>query len=613
MTKKRITQAASEKPTNVVDIKKRAKRNVEKNRELIEKYMFKLVEKRGEDTDTNPSAPGKSNANSNDPFTTLAAEGRIIEPPYNLFALSMLPEQSSELGQCVDAMASNIDQLGHRQMPRVKLDDPSVTGITDKLRKDIQTEEVFLKNFFEYCTTESFTEFRLRLRKDLENTGNQYFEIIRDIKDNIQSFNHLPSYQMRLSKMDDDAIMIDRKIMKMQVDDYAVVIDTAKEYRRFRKYVQGRFVSGSTGSVSMSSKLIWFKSFGDPRRLNKNTGEYENDEIPVKDADLATEVIHKAIYSARSPYGLPRYIGNLLSIYGDRAAEEINFITFKNNNIPSMMILVSGGQITPGTIKRLESFTESQVQGSDNRSKFIIVEAESSSDEGEDNGQAKITVEHMVKDQHNDALFQNYSEKNQDKIRRAFRLPPLLVGRADDYTRTTAETSKRIADEQVFTPERDEHDSVWNRMIYPEMGIRYHKFKSNTPSTTDNESLINILALAEKTGGVTPRIARKILEMILSDDLGGFPKDFKSDVPFSLSMAEAVKNVGDPAEPGQQVTALKQARTIQILKAILGDDILPEELGETDPVAYVLKRYNEKIESTWQEEVTKSGKHADHA
>jgi capsid portal protein len=131
------------------------------------------------------------------------------------------------------------------------------------------------------------------------------------------------------------------------------------------------------------------------------------------------------------------------------------------------------------------------------------------------------------------------------------------LGKADDYTRTTAETSRRLADEQIFAPERDEFDSFINRRLLPDMGIIYHKFKSNSPNTTDNTQLVKILAGAEKTGGMTPRIARTLLEDILSMELPPLPEDFPSDVPFSLSMAEAVKNKADPAEPGQQVTALK--------------------------------------------------------
>lgn len=613
MTMKRRAQATE------VDVTKRAEGHNTTNKRVLEAAKMSLVtmdvEKRFESGASDGAAPGASNAAPEDPWETLAAEGRIVQAPFDLFSLSQLREQSSELGQCVDAMVANIDQLGHRQVPRVKIEDPEIAEkIGEGILKKIKEEYVMLQNFFEYCTNESFTEFRLKYRTDLEQTGNTYFEVIRDAKDAVQQFVHLPSYQMRLAKQDDEAIQYDRKIMKMQVEDYSVEIDTVKEYRRFRRFVQGRSVQGRVGFTS-STKLVWFKSFGDPRHLNKNTGEYESEAsegkaaviVPVR--ERATEVIHTAIYCSRSPYGLPRYIGNLLSIYGDRAAEEINFTTFKNNNIPSMMIMVSGGQLTDATIDRLKTFTESQIQNSDNRSKFIIVEAETVADEGEDQGQVRIQVERMVKDQHNDALFQNYSEKNQDKIRRCYRLPPLLVGRADDYTRTTAETSKRVADEQVFQPNRNEFDNLFNRVIYPVMGVQFHKFKSNTPSTTDNESLINILANAEKTGGVTPRIARKILEMVLSEDLGPFPKDFDADVPFSVTMAEAVKNVGDPAEPGQQVTALKRAQTsvraVNVLKAFFGDDFLPDAIPDgEDPTLFILKRMNEKLEVKWQSEVT---------
>ena len=89
------------------------------------------------------------------------------------------------------------------------------------------------------------------------------------------------------------------------------------------------------------------------------------------------------------------------------------------------------------------------------------------------------------------------------------------------------------------------------------MEAKYHVFKSNSPNTTDNSELVRILSGAEKTGGMTPRIARQVLEDILGIDLPPFTADFDPDTPFSLTMAQAVKNQADPTEPGQQVTALK--------------------------------------------------------
>ena len=99
------------------------------------------------------------------------------------------------------------------------------------------------------------------------------------------------------------------------------------------------------------------------------------------------------------------------------------------------------------------------------------------------------------------------------------------------------------------------------------MGIRFHKYKSNSPNTTDNDQLVKILIGAEKTGGMTPRIARAVLEDILGIDLPPFDEGFPADTPFSQTMAEAVKNQADPTEVGQQVTALKN---LEIMEKLTG-------------------------------------------
>lgn len=593
---------------NVVSIVKSASATSDRiNRDTLDAAKHKLIAKRF-GPDEKPAEAGKTQTLAEDPWSSLSISGKLIEPPFDMLTLAMLPEHSSELGQCVEAMQANIDCLGHRQVSRVKLDDPKEPP-PPELKTAVIKERTWLINFFEYATGDiSFTEFRKRLRKDLETTGNFYFEVIRDALGQIQQFQHIPGYQMRLSRMDEEPIQYDRPILRLQ-EDGSVVVEKVKEWKRFRRYAQGRVLTRRSGADVVGSKVRWFKAFGDPRDVHMDTGEYGTASAPIPANKRASEIWHSAIYSARSAYGMPRFIGNLLSIYGDRAAEEINYTTFRNNNIPSMLIMVTNGQLTEGSIKRLESFVESQIQGSDNYSKFVIVEAERAGDEtGEDAGQMKITVEKMSKDQHNDALFQKYSENNQDKIRRAYRLPPLLVGRAQDYTRATANASVKVADEQVFAPERNEFDSIFNRMIYPAMGVCYHKFKTNTPNTTDNETVVALISASEKTGGMTPRIARNVLEEVLSQDLGGFPEDFPADVPFSLTMAEAVKNMAQPSEPGQQVTALK------VLKALVGDAIPDELVPGDDPVVRLLKSLGADMESDWIKQLkVASSEHAPHA
>jgi PBSX family phage portal protein len=535
---------------------------------------------------------------NDDPFDILSAVDSTIEPPFDMLSLSMLAEQSSELGQCIEAMQVNIEGFGHRQKSRLLKEDENGKEIGDipkDLKEEVMKEAIFLENFFEYCTEESFVEFRKRLRKDTESTGNAYFEVIRSITGQLQSFKHIPSYQVRMTWKDGNFTEIDRPIIEKQLDG-TYKIKRIKEWKKFRRFVQSSSVSRRSLAL-LGNKKVWFKEFGDPRVLNKKTGEFEKENgkaIPLE--NQANEIVHLKLYCARSPYGIPRTIGNLLSIIGDRASEEINYITFRNNNIPSMLIMCANGQLTEGSIKRVEDFVESKIQGSDNYSKFLIIEGAKAGedDDLEDTGQLRLSAQPLTKDQHDDALFQNYSKNNQDKIRRCFRLPSIFVGRSDDYTRTTVESGRRIADEQIFAPERDEFDSLMNRVMYPIMGIKYHSFKTNSPNTTDNEQLVKILAGAEKTGGMTPRIARIVLADILGQDVQDvFPADFPADVPFSLTMAEAVKNKADPTEPGQQVTALKAVEVMQ-------GDSLPE-MPSKDPLLDHLFEIRKSIEEEWND------------
>lgn len=553
--------------------------------------------------DFQEAEPGKTKSLSTDPFQGLIKEGKIIEPPFDMLTLAMLPEANTELIPCLEALETNIEMFGHRFKPRIN----EKKGIPDDIKVAVDAEKIALENFFMYCTQEPFIEFRSRLRRDLETTGNNYYEIIRSSNGTIQSFQHMPSYQMRLSPLEDEPFMYERPILELQ-SDKSVKVVKINQYKRFRRFIQSRSIlRKNLEIVEGEHKTVWFKEFGDPRIYNKKTGEIVKNPAELKEEDRANEVIHTKIYSSRTPYGLPRYIGNLLSIFGDRAAEEINFITFKNNNIPSMIVAVSNGMLTEDSIERVTEFVESQIQGSDNYSKFLVLEAEGN-EEGEDGGHIKIDVKPLVSEQHKDALFQEYSANNRDKIRRVWRLPPIFVGRSDDYTRSTSESSRRLGDEQIFAPQRDLFDANMNRNIFPEMGFVYHRYKSNSPNTTDNQELVKILSGSEKTGGMTPRIARLLLTDILGMDLPDFVDGFDPDVPFSLTMAEAVKNKAEPAEPGQQITALKFLQAIHegdggdvfevecenchhIVKTSIDDD----ENGYLD---YLLKMHD-AIEKRW--------------
>ena len=463
-----------------------------------------------------------------DPWDDLIGKGKVVSPPFDLFALATFPEYNSELNQTIEAMEVNIAGFGWNLVPIEGLrstDQPVEEDPDDGGTKDKGEREEFIKfhEFLSYgsISGDGLTSVRRRMRRDLESTGNCYLELVDDNQGTIVAFNTCPSYQMRLGVMDREYTVYEEPRLVGSQGDFKLI--TVKRRRRFRRYVQQH-------RYGATYRQVWFKESDDPRPISVETGEVLTGEDALNPDKRANPMIHMKVYSPRTPYGVPRYVGNILSILGGRAAEEINYQTFRNNNMPSMLLMVSNGALTQGTIERIQSFTQSVIQGSDNWSKFLIVEADPDSEDG---GQVKIEAQPLVKAQHSDAMFQEYDKNTTDKVRRAFRLPPIFVGRSDDYTRATAETSRRIGDEQVFAPERTSEDHVWNRLLR-RMGMQHHMFKTNTPNVTDDEDLIKVMKDGEKSGAVTPRVARRILEDILGRPLPPMAKEVKLDVPFTM-------------------------------------------------------------------------------
>ena len=578
------------------ELKEVTKRSVRKNVQALRALVIQATPRTTIDLAKQDDEPGKPKDLPEDPLEALTLRGDVIEPPFDLLTLATLPEHNSELTPCIESMVENIEGYGYRLVPRVKfaVAEPEGEKVAAVSVEEVKAEHVRLENFFNYvCLDLSFVDFRKRLRFDLETTGNAYFEVIRSATQLIQGFNHVPAYQVRLGRQDVDPFKYPMPMLEMGNDGKVQVVKT-EVFHRFRRFVQCKAIQRRNLSFVGGYQIRYFKEFGDPREFHFETGEVL--DTPEKMAATppekrASEMVHFKLYAPRSPYGLPRFIGNLLSIFGDRAAEEINYVTFRNNNVPSMLVLVSNGQLTEGSIGRLKDFVESQIQGSDNYSKFVIVEAEGVM-EGDEGGQVKLDVKPLSSTQVQDAMFQNYSKNNQDRVRCCFRLPPIFVGRSDDYTRATAESSRQLADEQIFAPAREVFDSWVNRILFPWMGIVYHKFKSNSPNTTDNTELVGILSGAERTGGMTPRIARLVLEDILGQELPDFPtiEGFDPDVPFSLAMAAAVKNQAQPTEVGQQVTALK---------SLMDDHLRGISDGQ---IMASLMRVRKELERTWKHE-----------
>ncbi len=534
------------------------------------------------------------------------AQAGAIEPPYDPAALCLLFEHSSALRQNVDAYATNIDGFGHRLDAAIDFDaadvdervaqtlvieralaaegrgdagEPTAEEVAERrreLRRLARVERARLESFFDFCCFDhSFVDLRRRTRQDLEVTGNAYWEVLRNGRGEVARLVYVPSHTVRLLPLDRAPVEVEERVRVSPVS-----LDTVTTRRRLRRYVQ---VQGT--------ERVFFKAFGDPRAVSKMSGEVYPDASALlrtrPDDAPATELLHFAIHSPRSPYGVPRWVGTLLAVLGSRSAEEVNYLYFENKSVPPLALLVSGGRLSEASVPRIERFIEENLKGKANFHKCLILEAEGGGP-GSDTTRAKIELKPLTDAQQQDALFQNYDEKNVDKVGTAFRLPRLLRGDSRDFNRSIADAQLRFAEDQVFQPERDEFDYTMNRRILADMGIRFWRFRSQTPVTRDPERLTGMVEKLVRVGVLTPEEGRLFAGDIFNRELSKIGDDWVHR-PLSLTLAGIQTSQLAPNARSEGEGILNDAR--QLLR--LRDDLANEEARLAERRMELARRYHD--------------------
>lgn len=392
----------------------------------------------------------------------LGSDGEI-SPRYSAKTLMEWYEKSNALRQNVDAYAVNIDGHGYTYEPEIDLEadntddqiraiiqleqaesldsvdavDPEPDEIAARKKKlaDEQRKELLLlQSFFEYCCDESsFVVLRKTLRQDIEACGYGFQEITRNAKGQPARFKYIEAQTVFLLPM--DAFPTEWKETRRTA---SKSLKKATMSTFFRRYIQ-----------RIGTSKIYFKQYGDPRVVSALTGKYYSDLEALKTAEPgdvtqgkaagkpATEIKHFNVHSPLTPYGVPRWIGNLLSVLGARASEEVNYAYFENKSVPPLALLVSGGKLSQDSTDKIRDFITNEIKGKDNYHKILILEAMGESGNAfENGGQPKIELKPLTEAQNSDALFQNYDERSMDKVGMSFRLPRMLRGDTRDFNRS---------------------------------------------------------------------------------------------------------------------------------------------------------------------------------
>lgn len=510
-------------------------------------------------------------------FESFGLVSHHLEPPFRLDILCRLLEDSSSLRPNIDAMATNIDGFGYRFVPILDFKKPEIGEqvrdliVMEKLREEEiddlldEVDEAMLdrieptpeevlerKGFWERLARiekgriqalfhfinplESFTSVRMKTREDLELLGNACWEIIREDDENpdskVEQIYHIPFVNVRLLHADKKPTPTRVKVRCDPIRFQEIDVE-----RYFRRFVR---ITGN--------HRIYYKEYGDPRFVSRDSGNcYKSIEDLRKkegaDAKLANEILHWKIPSQISPYGVPRWIGSLLSVLGSRAADEVNFIYFDNKAIPPMIMMVSGGRLTDQAVHKIESYVEDKIKGRENYHKIMVIEglpADADVSEGdiEHSGKLRIELKPLLDAQLQDALFQEYDKNNQLKVGRSFRQPQLLTGNTKDMNRSTAEVAKAFAEEQIYQPKRTAFDDDIDRLFMVDWKVHFWRFKTNAPVQRIPNDLVDNAKKGLDSGGLTPNEARELFADAFSMELEHIDEPW-GNVPPKMALAAA--------------------------------------------------------------------------
>lgn len=486
----------------------------------------------------------ESRAVDEDEFHGLYEDGAILEPLYSPESLTRLSESSDILQQCIDAYKTNIVGFG------VDFDyDIDADKVENEAKAALDKEWSRYENFFKYCNfDESFTSIMKKVIEDKERIGWGTLEILENMAGEPAGLEHIPAHKVRLCKRERKAMAVPTIILDDDGNPIQITI-----MKKFRKFVQ-----------IVDNEKVFFKEFGDPRTLNCRTGLYEENTQPE---DKASSIMFFNIYCPYTPYGLPRYIGQLLNIQGNRKAEELNYTYFMDGRHMPMAIIVENGKLTQESID-----TISNAKGDKARHKYLVLEAEGlegAVQMGDDDSKSKVAIkiEKLAEMLEKDGLFQEYCKNNRDKIRSAFRLHPIYTGESQDYTRATADTARQVTEEQVFQPEREDIAFKFNNTLKRSLQIGKVSMKFIAPAISDKAEIAKAISPYVMAGAATPNMLVDALGDLLGKSFEPFEGEW-ADKPMQLLMKEMElqKNDGSGGEEESNPVALENDRE-DILKA----------------------------------------------
>lgn len=464
----------------------------------------------------------------------------IIAPPYNLKELKAIAEYSSILQQCIDAYKTNIAGFG---LDVEYAFDFNGADVTPDKKKAAETDWTRLEDFCRHLHFDESAETILsHMIEDREKTGNGFLEVLRNGTGQPAGIEYLDVKNMRVCGLTEPI-----EVEFAYIENGS--LKNIKREKRFRKYVQ-----------MIDGRKVYFKEYGDPRVMDMTTGAFDRQTPPERSAN---EAIHFKIGSG--VYGVPRWIGNIVNLYGARKAEELNYMYFRQGRHVPAVITVENGMLSEASYRELQEYMN-DLEGVENAHKFLLIEAEGIAQEKDIHGSQDITpvkvdIKSLAEILQEDALFLEYDEKTRNKIRSSFRLPPLYTGDAHEYNRATADTARKITEEQVFEPERKILIGKLNTLFLRDLNIFHARLQLKGPDFRDPLEIAKVLGPFIQAGAVSANDLRDLAGRVLGKTLDEWPEEeFSRPLGYQQSAKRA------EAEAGALLPELQEA--VETLKQI---------------------------------------------
>jgi capsid portal protein len=358
-------------------------------------------------------------------------------------------------------------------------------------------------------------------------------------------------------------------------------------------------VSSSSSTPSVAATAITFKELGDPRILSRGTGKFyltaddyaketqgrrrrppwRKGEMQRDPGTPATEIWHLRLpFGGNSVYGVPRWCGAYPSAVGSRNLDEENMRIAADDVVPSLLISVSGGRVDGQDQKRIEDQINERKAG---HKRILILQARSERAAGP-SPTPTIKVDKLKSEQTTDALFQNYDERNEDKLDGSFRMPRVLLGKELARDRAGLLAIYRFAQDQIFGPARGAYDDEVNSDLMPLLGARYHRYRTITPTPVDPEALGTMIANLLDKGVLTPNESRQAMEDSVKLPLARLPGTWANIPPKMLTAVLQTKNQVTEAalmDPNVGAKELAEAIASAVPEPTPAGSAGPDELG----------------------------------